>query len=632
MLGADGVGDAVLRQDLQDRAVAGLGKPPHHGVRLLDVHRAAERLDPVGDMGVGLVLAADGADDGLAADDDGEVAVLRGEDALPVRDVGRDGRALQVAEHEVAPAPRGPVDLLHLHRGGRDVGKGGGLPAAPHRLLQFGDGAAGPGQQIGEFDGQGGRVVSFDSGVEGAGNLSRRGVRREAEVRCEQRVEMRAVELAGGLEPGHFVVVPEDAREDVLVVDDVGPFVLPELRRRRLEGPERGIHDLAAGGRQPEHRAEAAGAVAAHEEVRRVVVQDAEDLFGIGLVEVRVRADGQVLEEERLVAPRGLRKHERAAGVRLGGGVVRPPVHDVGGEAGVPLGEPIHQGEAGAEVLDAPGEASAVPEEPVRLAPVVEDGGERVRVGDVRRGPVERERLEEVRHLGRMVAGRKRARGAADGLEGGAFAGLGEEGADEPGLDFRERVDFRVGRKQPERFHGEGCPGPVDVFGENLGPHVRTREERVDAPVQAGARADGEEQGDVLDRVAVVGTELLLAGQHFVRNVPDRFRDVPHLGLDLIRRCVVDEQALQRIQVDLPPRLLGDPGDVDGLEVLEAEEALLDFVGRLRRKPERVHLVETARHFGDGFVRQVHERRLKILVRGERFLALEDVRNKLNGL
>jgi len=63
------------------------------------------------------------------------------------------------------------------------------------------------------------------------------------------------------------------------------------------------------------------------------------------------------------------------------------------GEVGVPGGELVHEGESGAEVFDAFGEASAIAEEPARLALLVKHGIQRLGGGAAGGGLVKRKRL-----------------------------------------------------------------------------------------------------------------------------------------------------------------------------------------------------------------------------------------------
>ena len=88
-----------------------------------------------------------------------------------------------------------------------------------------------------------------------------------------------------------------------------------QLGGGRFERGEHGIDDLALFGGELRDGARAAGAVAAGEEVHRLVVFDAERLLRVGRGEVERGVDRNVLEDELLEALEPLFREERAAGV-----------------------------------------------------------------------------------------------------------------------------------------------------------------------------------------------------------------------------------------------------------------------------------------------------------------------------
>ena len=128
---------------------------------------------------------------------------------------------------------------------------------------------------------------------------------------------------------------------------------------------------------------------------------------------------------------------------------------------------------------------------------------------------------------------------------------------------------------------------------------------------------DDEDGGDRLDSVDVIGTDFLLASQHFIRNRVDGHQDALHFILDLPLVSVTPEQMLEILGMDPLLHLLDNVPDIDVFKLLQVEYLHLDKVGQVRRKRglELVHLSEVVRQPGDGSVHQVLDRRLDLLVR-----------------
>ena len=160
---------------------------------------------------------------------------------------------------------------------------------------------------------------------------------------------MRAVELAGVLERDDFVEMPQCPRECLGVACDIRAAGI-RLGAGRFERGEHGIDDLALFGGELRDGARAAGAVAAREEVHRLVVFDAERLLRVRRGEVERRVERDVLEDELLEAHETLFREERAAGVLFGERVAILGL-DVGGGVLEPRLEGIHEFQARLEIV-----------------------------------------------------------------------------------------------------------------------------------------------------------------------------------------------------------------------------------------------------------------------------------------
>ena len=328
----------------------GLRKRAHHAGRLAHVDLAAEGLDPVGDDGVASAAVLPVGGERLLADMDGEVLLFRAEDARPV-EIFRVVRAHEVAQHEAASALGRAVDFLDLHRGGRVVGQRRGFGAfalgGGQRLIEGATALLDVVRDLHELA-LVRAVLLVEFGHEGVVDGARGGVRRNVEVRHEHGVDVRAVELAGVLELHDLVEMPQDSRERVGVGGDVrGAF---RLGGWRFERGEHGIDDLALFGGELRDGARAAGAVAAGEEVHRLVVFDAERLLRVGRGEVERGVERNVLEDELLEALEPLFREERAAGVLFGERVAILGL-DVGDGVLEPRLEGIHEFQARLEIV-----------------------------------------------------------------------------------------------------------------------------------------------------------------------------------------------------------------------------------------------------------------------------------------
>ena len=240
------------------------------------------------------------------------------------------------------------------------------------------------------------------------GDFLVRGVGRDLELGIEERREVGAVELAGGLKRHDGIEMPHHTRTENCGLGDFRVFFGHLIAGGEfMVSVKYGVEDGALLRRNLRERVCEGNRVVSPDEAHRRVVSHPENILGVFRIERDFGIDRDLLHQELQRGNSGFAVaysgHEIALcrRIELAGLVVVMEVVE-------PSGELVHERKALLEVLRVQGEASPAVEEPTRLRVRVERGGLSLRIGAASRLLVEVGGACELRQLGGHVTHRRR--------------------------------------------------------------------------------------------------------------------------------------------------------------------------------------------------------------------------------